>query len=712
MRERAAPFPRAPADRPFFLLTTSKPSTSSTRVPPTTTQTQQDKDNALLSSLGGPSGLAARLCTPPDSGPALVPASVATTPSIDARRAAFGANKFKEVASKSFIRLFFESLKDPILVLLMAAALVSTVLGAAIPEEREQAAWSEGIAIWVAVLVVSLVSSGNDYQKDLQFRKLNAQKEKVMIKVLRGGVDMLVLNTELVVGDVVRLITGELKFFPFFLVWGSTREREREREREKKKDRKNSPPLLFSLPLSPGDKVAADGVVLASQGLVIDEASLTGESDPIKKSSDKDPWVRCGTQVSEGSGSMLVTAVGVHSEWGRTMALVVGEAGDTPLQQALTVLAQAVGKVGLGVGVVCFVVLLIRWIVENRGFPLAQFSEGPLRFFIFSITIIVVAVPEGLPLAVTISLAYSMRKMMKDNNFVRVLAACETMGGATAICSDKTGTLTENRMTVVAAKLGGAAAPLERPPPQSREAVAGGDEALISDLELNCALNSKAFLIEKVETAEAAAGTTANGGSKSKTSSSAGAASSSASASSTSGPTIEFVGNRTECALLMMLRGWGPKSDYRALRAAHAPRVLREYDFSSLRKMASVLVAPLGKTDASAGARLYVKGAAEMVVSRCVSTYVSGGGGSSVAPLDDAGRARLIDEVTAMAATGLRTIALAQRDLSAAALSGGAPEVPPEEQLMLVGIVGIKDPVRKEVPDAVATCQRAGITVS
>ena len=171
---------------------------------------QQDKDTALLSSLGGPSGLAARLCTNLDAGPALVPASVATPPSIDARRAAFGANKFKQVASKSFLRLFFESLKDPILVLLMAAALVSTVLGAAIPEEREQAAWSEGIAIWVAVLVVSLVSSGNDYQKDLQFRKLNAQKERVMIKVLRGGVDMLVLNTELVVGDVVRLITGEL----------------------------------------------------------------------------------------------------------------------------------------------------------------------------------------------------------------------------------------------------------------------------------------------------------------------------------------------------------------------------------------------------------------------------------------------------------------------------------------------------------------------
>ena len=666
---------------------------------------KQDKDSALLSSLGGPSGLAARLCTSADSGPALVPASVATTPSIDARRAAFGANKFKEVPSKSFLRLFFESLKDPILVLLMAAALVSTVLGAAIPEEREQAAWSEGITIWVAVLVVSLVSSGNDYQKDLQFRKLNVQKEKVMIRVLRGGVDMLVLNTELVVGDVVRLITGTKRCILFHSVFPSLSGSSFSRLFRKKTLTFFS---CFFFPSrkknSTGDKIAADGVVLTSQGLVIDEASLTGESDPIKKSAERDPWVRCGMQVSEGSGSMLVTAVGVHSEWGRTMALVVGEVGDTPLQQELTVLAQAVGKVGLGVGVLCFVVLLIRWCVENRGFPLAQFSEGPLRFFIFSITIIVVAVPEGLPLAVTISLAYSMRKMLKDNNFVRVLAACETMGGATAICSDKTGTLTENKMTVVAAKLGGAAAPLERPPPQSREAVAGGDKALINDLELNCALNSKAFLIEKEPEAAAAA--------KGK----AAAASSSA---SSAGPSIDFVGNRTECALLMMIRPWGPQSDYRALRAAHASRVLREYDFSSLRKMASVLVAPLGRSDASAGARLYVKGAAEMVVSRCVSTCVSSSStsssssssSSSVAPLDDAGRAKLVDEVTAMAATGLRTIALAQRDLSAAFLRDGAPEAPPEEHLVLVGIVGIKDPVRKEVPDAVATCQRAGITV-
>jgi Ca2+-transporting ATPase len=229
-------------------------------------------------------------------------------------------------------------------------------------------------------------------------------------------------------------------------------------------------------------------------------------------------------QVTEGSGRMLVLAVGEQSEWGRTMALVVGEVGETPLQEKLGWLATAIGKLGFAVAVVCFFVLLIRcgesgaaapsakgmhtavhwhpfcrgpsptascasplpncparrWIVMNKGFPMDEFSEGPLQFFIFAVTILVrlarcllpvlvcaacqsrlragssarlplpgsgplahtlrahspppspaqvVAVPEGLPLAVTISLAYSMKKMMKDNNFVRVLAACETMVG-------------------------------------------------------------------------------------------------------------------------------------------------------------------------------------------------------------------------------------------------------------------------------------------
>jgi Ca2+-transporting ATPase len=257
---------------------------------------------------------------------------------------------------------------------------------------------------------------------------------------------------------------------------------------------------------------------------------------------------------------------------------VVGEVGETPLQEKLGWLATAIGKLGFAVAVVCFFVLLIRWIVMNKGFPMDEFSEGPLQFFIFAVTILVVAVPEGLPLAVTISLAYSMKKMMKDNNFVRVLAACETMGGATAICSDKTGTLTENRMTVVkgyfCGRMYGEVPPLAELPAAAAE-----------EIVLNVSLNSKAFLIVK----EAGAATK-----------------------------VDFVGNRTECALLVMARNWG--QDYRALRDINHDKTVEVYGFSSERKMASVLVKrPGGKL------RLYNKGAAEMVLSRCAAMVDAAG---------------------------------------------------------------------------------------
>jgi Ca2+-transporting ATPase len=140
-----------------------------------------------------------------------------------------------------------------------------------------------------------------------------------------------------------------------------------------------------------------------------------GESDPIKKDVQEDPWCRSGTQVSEGTGRVLVVAVGEQSEWGKTMALV-GEAGseDTPLQEKLADMAAAIGKIGFGVAVACFIALLIKWCVVNKGFPLSKINDhGPVQFFLYAVTIVVVAVPEGLPLAVTISLAYSMKKMMK-----------------------------------------------------------------------------------------------------------------------------------------------------------------------------------------------------------------------------------------------------------------------------------------------------------
>ncbi|KAL3146758.1 hypothetical protein ABBQ38_014742 [Trebouxia sp. C0009 RCD-2024] len=565
----------------------------------------EKKSKEELAELGGVTGVAAALKSDLNSG---LDTQSSDKLSIRKRQKHYGANKFREVAQKAFLALLTENLQDPTLLLLMAAALVSTVLGVVIKEQREEKAWTEGVAIWVAVLVVSLVGAGNDYQKDKQFKKLNAQKDKLEVKVIRNGEQTLVENTDIVVGDLLLLDTG--------------------------------------------DKIVADGVLAKGFNLVVDEAALTGESEPLEKG-DEDVWCMSGSEVTEGSGAVLVVAVGDNSEWGKTMALVRTESADTPLQDSLGSLAAAIGKLGLAVGFLCFIVLTIRWMIENKGFPVNKIVEGPLNFFIFAVTIVVVAVPEGLPLAVTISLAYSLRKMMIDNNFVRVLAACETMGGATAICSDKTGTLTENKMTVTEGWFAGTRYTDKVPK------IDDLPQPVREHLELNIAMNSKAFLIEKED------GST------------------------------DLVGNRTEGALLILLKTWG--RSYKAVRSDLREDIVQVYGFSSARKMASVMLRHLD------GMRLYNKGAAELVLERCSACVDADG---RVAKLSANKRDELGGVIRGMADKGLRTICLAYRDFE-----GEVPEESPDEDLIACCIVGIKDPVRKEVPEAVATCHRAGILV-
>ena len=560
-------------------------------------------DPSVVDRLGGIDGIAAKLHV--DLVKGVDPSTVET------RRRVFGANVLPQVPPKGFFSLWFAQLKDPIIIMLMAAALVSTVLGVAVPEEREQSSWIEGVAIWVAVLVVSIVGAGNDWSKDRSFQKLNAQKDVIDVKVFRGGVECLVLSTDLVVGDILMVDTG--------------------------------------------DKVVADAFVVSTYGLQTDESSLTGETEPVKKGAEEgDDWLRSGSQVSEGSGQAMVVAVGANSEWGRTIALVTRESGPTPLQEKLTVLASAIGKVGLFVAVVCFLVLLIRWIVENKGWPWSEFATGPLEFFIFAVTIVVVAVPEGLPLAVTISLAYSMNKMVKDNNFVRVLAACETMGGATAICSDKTGTLTENKMTVVKTVISA----VRRDDVPERTAV---PEHFVRSIAVNASINSKAFLAPPDEKG-----------------------------------VVGFVGNRTECALLVMLKAWDV--DYAVLREEYQQtgRLVQVFGFTSDRKMASVIVAPeSGGTGGKQRHMLYNKGAADWVLARCTSFFDESG---ALVPLRDPERQSFERMINEMASQGLRTLCLTQKEIDASELPF---KEAPEFGLSLIAIVGIKDPVRPEVPEAV-----------
>lgn len=486
---------------------------------------------------------------------------------------------------------------------------ISTVMGVAIPEEREKMAWIEGLAVWAAVVICCGVGAGNDYNKELQFRALNDKKDEIPITVVRDGKDMQILSTDLVVGD---LVTFDV-----------------------------------------GDKVVADCVIVSGNDPKMDEASLTGETEPIDKTADA-PFCRSGTQVVEGNGKMLVVAVGKTSEWGKTMALVQTEQEETPLEAKLTVLATAIGKVAFMSAVLTFMSLFISYCFHLQGLPQTghQWNEV-LHYFTLAIAVVVMAVPEGLPLAVTISLAYSMTKMLQDNNFVRVLSACETMGGATAICSDKTGTLTENRMTVVEGWFGGVK--VNRAPetndvgPTMRER-----------LQKSLSVNSKAMLLEGAQ------------------------------------GRVEFVGNRTECALLMMIRNWG--CNYKQVRESNPVEKL--YGFTSDRKMASALLKE------GTALRLHNKGAAEIVLSRCIN-YMDGDG--KITPMPNSLKQKLLnDVVTEMAARGLRTLCIAYADLPAGTPS---PDEPPEKDLTLMAIVGIKDPVRKEVPDAVITCMKAGITV-
>lgn len=416
----------------------------------------QEANDYLNSKFGGLKKLIHMLHTSAEKGIGGFPED------LENRKNVFGANYIPPKPPKTFLQFLLDALKDTILIILMFAAIVSLLLGVFAPEECEGAedntGWIDGFAIIVAVIIVALVTAVNDYQKEQQFRGLQSKIEgEHKFTVVRHGNPIEVLNSEIVVGDLCQVKYGDL--------------------------------------------LPADGVVVQCNDLKVDESSLTGESDLVKKG-EKDPLLLAGTHVMEGSGKMVVAAVGVHSQTGIIFSLL-GSHGEkegdkqdggeeaTPqspmikashdefeeisldddkdsdsngkdkkdkqeksvLQGKLTKLAVSIGWFGVAAALLTIVVMVlqfsIRKYVNEKASWQNQHLNAYVNAFITGLTVLVVAVPEGLPLAVTISLAYSVKKMLDDNNLVRHLDACETMGNATAICSDKTGTLTTNRMTVV-----------------------------------------------------------------------------------------------------------------------------------------------------------------------------------------------------------------------------------------------------------------------
>lgn len=660
-----------------------------------------DALNKIQERYGDVYGICTRLKTSPHEGLSGNPAD------LERRQEVFGKNLIPPKKPKTFLQLVWEALQDVTLIILEIAAIISLGLSfyrppggenemceattGATEEEEGDTGWIEGGAILVSVVCVVLVTAFNDWSKEKQFRGLqNRIEQEQRFTVVRGGQVIQIPVADIVVGDI-----AQVKY---------------------------------------GDLLPADGVLIQGNDLKIDESSLTGESDHVKKTSEKDPLLLSGTHVMEGSGKMVVTAIGVNSQTGIIFTLLgVGddeeekekekekkekkskkqdgatenrnkakaqdgaamemqplkseEGGDgeekkkshlpkkekSVLQGKLTKLAVQIGKAGLVMSAITVIVLVLYFVidtfwVQNRPW-LAEctpiYVQYFVKFFIIGVTVLVVAVPEGLPLAVTISLAYSVKKMMKDNNLVRHLDACETMGNATAICSDKTGTLTMNRMTVVQAFLGEKHYKKIPEPDSLNEKTL---HLLVTGISVNCAYTSKILPPAK------------EGGLPSQ------------------------VGNKTECALLGFVLDL--KRDYQDVRNEIPEETLyKVYTFNSVRKSMSTV---LKNSDGSY--RMFSKGASEIVLKKCYKIISADGEAKVFRPRDRDDMVKRVIEP--MASEGLRTICLAYRDFP---VGEHEPEWDNETDILsgltCIGVVGIEDPVRPEVPDSIRKCQRAGITV-
>lgn len=547
-----------------------------------------------------------------------------------ARLAQFGRNVLPEADDVTFFGLLVEALSDKMVLILIASAVLSLILGLTVPDPHTgkidwEHGWVEGSAILASVFIVAMVTSINNYQKELKFKELSKAVPPNLVRVVRKGAVAEVKDNDLTVGDVIFLNAGMI--------------------------------------------CPIDGVLIKGQGFKMDESTTTGENDDLEKTVDLDPIFRSGTNVLEGEGYVLVTGVGEQSLAGRIAMSVRGEKEDTPLQEKLDGLADQIGKLGMAAATLMFVVLSARelyrtYVLKTQPLNIKKF----LDFLVTAITIVVVAVPEGLPLSVTIALAYSVKQMMLENNLVRHLAACETMGSATTICTDKTGTLTQNEMTVIKAFIAGKVVELN-----------GDRKHDIDYLQRHLMPVASRDLLEKltegisVNSTAAKKGTDLHGNSK-------------------------YTGNKTEQAMLIFVEklGTNPMQE----RVRHGLENVQAYPFTSARKSMTTCIRLPGGT-----MRYHIKGASEIVLETCSNYYA----GTEVRRLNDDVRRTYMNTINDFARRRLRTLAVAYSDVKGKSEFDKDPEIPPE--LTLLGILGIEDPIRPEVEGAVGQCKAAGVVV-
>ena len=533
-------------------------------------------------------------------------------------REKYGANLLTPPKRPSLLKLYLEKFEDPVVRVLLIAAVFSLIISVI---ENE---YAETIGIIAAILLATGIGFYFEYDANKKFDLLNAVNEETLVKVIRNGRIQEIPRKDVVVGDIVVLETGE--------------------------------------------EIPADGELIEAISLQVNESNLTGEpvinktiieADFDEEATYASNLVMRGTTVVDGHGSMKVLRVGDATEIGKVARQSTEQTTEpTPLNIQLTKLANLIGKIGFTVAGLAFLIFFIKDVVLYFDFGALNgwhdwlpVLERTLKYFMMAVTLIVVAVPEGLPMSVTLSLALNMRRMLATNNLVRKMHACETMGAITVICTDKTGTLTQNLMQVHEPNFYGL-----------KDGGKLADDDISRLIAEGISANSTAFLEETGE-----------------------------------GEKPKGVGNPTEVALLLWLNS--QKRNYLELR--EGAQVLDQLTFSTERKfMATLVKSPLiGKKV------LYIKGAPEIVLGKCKEVILDGRRVDSVEY-----RSTVEAQLLGYQNMAMRTLGFAFR-----LVEDNEPDdcvaLVSENNLNFLGVVAISDPIRPDVPAAVAKCQSAGIGI-
>ena len=605
------------------------------------------------------------------------------------RKRVFQDNTLPTKKSLNIFQLMWMAYNDYVLIFLTAAAVVSLAVGfyqafgTVHTPSNPPIEWVEGVAIVTAIVIIVLVGSVNDWQKERQFAKLNKKQQDRTVKVIRSAKSQVLPISDVLVGDVVCLESG--------------------------------------------DVISADGIFIDGYNVRCDESSTTGESHVMHKHAaeevfraiatqerekeqeqrdadapkrELDPFIFSGAKVVEGLGTFLVTATGVNSSYGKILMSLKQKPSLTPLQLRLNKLAKAIALFGFAAALLLFIVLFIKFLAQlphNSQSP-PQKAQNFLNILIISLTVLVIAVPEGLPLAVTLALAFASNRMLKDNNLVRQLRSCEVMGNVTNICSDKTGTLTQNKMKVVVGTVG----TTQFFNDTHRISQIGIDLEALSPQEISAAsaavavpagaFNGRGFIDVKEMLKESIV----------------------ANSTAFEGPGEDgqqtFIGSQTEAALLTFARdhlGAGPLSTERS-----NIKTVQLVPFDSKRQCMGTVIELDGMH------RLYVKGASEVLLRKCTRIIQYSTKGVWDTELTTDNTESLNQIIASYASHSLRTISLVYCDFEqwpppgARIMDDG--EVVFEDilkDLVFFGLVGIRDPLREGAQEAVQACRKAGVIV-